>query len=564
LENYYGDKYNLDNYYTSENDFVTNQSDERENRRNNRRYDKKSNEVKSKTIFIVPAVVLLLVVVLTTVGIVLFDKNDTDFTFSKNVSVSGIDISGLDRKEAKAKIEQEALSAVNDFEINVSAKGVSHTFDKTSFTFDFDINASLDEAEIYSLKEQGKYEGTTDTEFVKLDEPDFPLAYTVNQESISSCVSFFAEKVNTDFTNARVKTFKPFEEERFIYQEEKDGYELIQSELTDRINQFFESKENEVDIEATVKAVKPEVTVEDLKRDIVGLSTAKSISYNTANGNTNMKVALEACNGSVIEPGELWSFNECTGDSNLESNGYKSATVIINKKLTEGIGGGLCQASSTIFKAAIFANMGIYERHNHYWASSYAYPGEDATIDYPNLDLKLRNTTEYQMFIECKMEGTTLLVNIYGYQEPSYDNVKIHSQNYDIKRGDSYKTITYRTLYLNGEVVKEEVLCRSTYSLKDNAAVRGADTGTYRTMVDGTVQVETQPTVAPTERPTQAPTEKPTQKPTEEATEETEKPTKPAKPTEKPTEAPTEETTEQVEETTEATEATSSETTIEV
>lgn len=580
LDNYYGDKYNLDNYYTSESNQGNQSSGKKDNKRkiyknqnkkvkptrmknskaSNIEDKKKNNARKSKAVFVIPAIAFLLVVIIATVGIVVWTQEDSGFVFSKNVSISGIDISGLSRKEAKAKVEENAVNTVEDFRINVSAKGNEQTFTKSDFSYDFDINSALDEAEVYSLKEQGKYEETSYTEFIKLKKPDFKLTYTVNQESISDNVADFAEKVNTDYTNARVKKFNPFEEERFIYEEAKDGYELIQSELIERINQFFTSDETETDIEATVKVVEPEVTVDDLKKDIVGLSSATSVSYNTANGNTNMKVALESCNGSVIEPGELWSFNECTGDSNLESNGYKSATVIVNKKLTEGVGGGLCQASSTIFKAAIFANMGIYERHNHYWASSYAYPGEDATIDYPNLDLKLRNTTEYQMFIECKMEGTTLLVNIYGYQEPSYDNVKIHSENYDVKTGDSYKTITYRTLYLNGEVVKEEVLCKSTYSLTDNASVRASDTGTFRTMVDGTVQVETEPTTA-TEKPTEKATEKATEKPTQKATETTEKPTKATeKATEKVTEKPTEETAETTEKPTEATETSEIET----
>lgn len=549
MDNYYGDKYNLDNYYSS-------QKPERRNNQNNKKTQRKparvkpkrasggtigkknDNSKKSKKIYAL-SVSALLVIIVATVGITVWSNRDTTFTFSKNVSVSGIDISGLTQKEARKKVNKNAINTVAKFQINLSAKGKSETLTQEDFEYSFDVKSALKEAKIYSLKEQGKYESTSDTEFTELENPDFHLDYTVKNESVTKNVSAFAEKVNRNYKNARVKTFKPFETERFVYQAAQVGYELVQSDLTARINEFLLSGESEKDIEAKVDILKPKITVDDLKKNIVGISRATSISYNTENGNTNMRVALEACNGSVIEPGELWSFNECTGDSNLEENGYKSATVIFNKELTEGIGGGLCQASTTIFRAAIFANMGIYERHNHYWASSYAYPGEDATIDYPNLDLKLRNTTEYQMFIECKMEGTTLIVNIYGYQEPSYDNVKIYSKNYDIQKGESYKTVTYRVLYLDGEIVKEEVLCYSTYSLKDNASVKTADSGTFRTMVDGTVQYETEP-VTETEETTVA-TEKETKpKATQKATEKTTKPTK-------ATEAPTEKATEEIE-----------------
>ena len=200
-----------------------------------------------------------------------------------------------------------------------------------------------------------------------------------------------------------------------------------------------------------------------------------------------MRVAFKACNGSIIEPGGIWSFNDCTGDSNLESNGYKKATVISEKKLEQGVGGGICQASTLIFEAGLFANMDIIERHNHYWASAYAYAGEDATIDYPNLDLRMQNTTDYQMFIECRVVDRTLRVNIWGYQDPSYDNIRLHSENYNVSEKD-FHTRTFRELFKDGEIIKTETICDSYYSIKN--AVKTPDAETFRTSVDGTVKYE--------------------------------------------------------------------------
>jgi hypothetical protein len=141
--------------------------------------------------------------------------------------------------------------------------------------------------------------------------------------------------------------------------------------------------------------------------------------------------------------------------------------------------------------------MAIVERHNHFWASSYAAPGEDATIDYPNLDLRLRNITDYQMFMECAMEGQTLTVNIYGYQDPSYDNIKVYTENYDVVKGENYKTTTYRVLYLNHEIVNEETICHSTYSLTDGYSVKDPDSGSYRVTVYGETFSEAEPETEP-------------------------------------------------------------------
>ena len=135
------------------------------------------------------------------------------------------------------------------------------------------------------------------------------------------------------------------------------------------------------------------------------------------------------------------------------------------------------------------------------------------------------------MFMECKVEGSTLIVNIYGYQDPSYDNVMLKSENYDIRKGESYRTVTKRYLYLDGEIVKEETVCNSTYSLKDNHIVRIDDEGSFRTTATGQIKYETKPTEptvattlpetteAETEQPTTA---KPTEAPTEPEPSETE------------------------------------------
>ena len=190
-----------------------------------------------------------------------------------------------------------------------------------------------------------------------------------------------------------------------------------------------------------------------------------------------MKVALAACNGSVIESGDEWSFNNCTGDSNLESNGYKSAHVISEGKIIDGIGGGICQASSTIYNAAIRANMEVEERHNHQWASSYVPTGLDATIDYPNLDLVLSNPTDFQMFLECRVEGNTLYASVWGVKSDSWD--EIHTRNEVSDKGSKTYTVRAWRIYLkDGKEVDSEELFKSTYDLDYGVVFIEADNDT--------------------------------------------------------------------------------------
>ena len=490
-----------------------------------RRTGKKKNRKRS-LVFVL--IVILVLAIAVTVGIVKFniDNSNRPFTFSREVTVSGIDISGLTYEQALDKLKENSASLIKEYDIVVKSNGRLFNFDKEDFEYSFEYKKALKQAKLYSLKEQGKIKKTKYADMADeiSDDSAFTLNYQVNNQSIEKVVKEVAKGTDKEPKNAKVAKFTPFADNRFEYKNGKDGYKLDRSDLQYELVEFFDKGAVRKTIDARVENVPPEITLEDVKKNIVGLSTATSISSNTADGTHNMKVALEACNGSVINPGEVWSFNDCTGDSNLESNGYRNAAVINNKKIEQGVGGGICQASTTIFKCALFANMAVVERHNHYWASTYAYAGEDATIDYPNLDLRLKNTTDYQMFMECKVEGSTLIVNIYGYQDPSYDNVMLKSENYDIRKGESYRTVTKRYLYLDGEIVKEETVCNSTYSLKDNHIVRIDDEGSFRTTATGQIKYETKPTepTVATTRPetTEAETEQPTTaKPTEAPTE---------------------------------------------
>ncbi len=510
MQNVYASRYNLDDYSSRGNRGGSRRT--APNRAYNRRTqpqrarkappkrqgppDRRPPVRKKRSPMFTVLVTLAVLALVVLIGFVSFNmyreyRKSLPFTYSEGVKVAGIDIGQLSVKEAEAKLKANAINTVKDISIKVIARDKYKLYNKKDFKYDFDFKTPLKQAKVYSLKEQGIYEtkknkSEPETE-ASTDKPEFELKYKVNQASVKKQVKTLAGKIDLEPVNAKVKKFNPFSDNRFEYKRGSYGYKLNQKKLYKTLKNFFKKNKTVLETKAKVDELAPAITVQKLRDNIVGLSTASSVSTNTANGTHNMKVALAACNGSVIEPGDTWSFNSCTGDSNLESNGYKKAAVISEKKLEQGVGGGICQASTIIFEAGLFANMEIIERHNHYWASAYAYAGEDATIDYPDLDLRMRNKTEYQMFMECRIEGTRLRVNIWGYQDPDYDNIRIHSENYDITK-TYFRTRTFRELFKDGEIIKTETICDSYYTIKNS--VKTPDAETYRTTVDGVVKYE--------------------------------------------------------------------------
>lgn len=422
---------------------------------------------KKKKVIIISSVAAAVVVALGVTGFCLFQsgilslKNaNSEFVFDENTVVSGISLSGKTMEQAKALLESSKDRFIKPVSISVDTNGEITNLTESDFEYTFNIDEVLNTVKT----------DLTDPEAKKLAKgKTYEITATVTDDSVQQNAKNIEEKSNKEAKNAFVSKFHPYAETRFEYTEAEQGCKVNTDDLNNQLKAVFASGTSEQRIIADVETVDAKITVDDIKKNVVKLASYETVSTNTANGTSNMKVSLEACNGSVIEPGATWSFNECTGDSNLESNGYKSAHVISDGKIVDGIGGGICQSSSTIYNAAIRANMDVEERYCHKWASVYVPAGLDATIDYPRLDLKLSNPTEYQMFMECKLEDSTLYVSIWGYKSDSYDEIQTHNELTSTS-GSSYTVKAWRIYLKDGKEVDRESLGSSTYD-SDNGVV---------------------------------------------------------------------------------------------
>ncbi|HCW04826.1 MAG TPA: hypothetical protein DGK91_10080 [Clostridium sp.] len=130
-------------------------------------------------------------------------------------------------------------------------------------------------------------------------------------------------------------------------------------------------------------------------------------------------------------PGDTFSFNEVVGER-TKARGYQEAGVIINNKIESGIGGGICQVSSTLYNAIIKSNINSTERFPHTLPSAYVDLGRDATVDWGNIDYKFTNTLDYPIYIEGYTKNKVLYFNVYS-------NKSLTNRRYDIVN-DVYKT----------------------------------------------------------------------------------------------------------------------------
>ena len=423
---------------------------------------------KGKKALLISLVALIVVAAVGAVGFVMFNgiKTEppeptakitepvpTDFTFAPNSVIDGLDISGKTMEQAKKLLEQNADRFITPVSFEIDVNGKTTSLDQSDFSYNYNIDEVLQKMRSGITKTTDPTNGT---------ETPLTVTATVTEESIKSNVDKICEERNSEPQNAKVSVFHPYAKKRFEFAEAEDGVTVNAEDLVEQITDSFAKGNAMSKITAEVEKKKADMSASQLEDRLVKLASYETYSYNTEDGTTNMRVSLEACNGSIIEPGGTWSFNACTGDSNLESNGYRPASVISEGQLVEGIGGGICQSSSTIYNAALRANMKVVERYNHKWASSYVPTGLDATIDYPNLDLKLGNPTDCQMFIECKEVGYTLYCSIWGAKPEGYDEIRTHNELGDTGE-KSYSVRTWRIYYKDGKEIDREELPKSSY-----------------------------------------------------------------------------------------------------
>ncbi len=381
----------------------------------------------------------------------LYEATGSDTIVAEGVSVNGSDLGGMTIEQAQTELENIERSMLSQVSVDIVTGDTVRHLTAEDFPCTFNSGEVMEQIKEFSA-EKG------------FDKPS--KQYEITMQTDTSNIGKIADKLEEELyvapKNADVRSYRPFADEVFTYHEEQTGQQLDKEDLIEQLNTVFANGGLSGTVEAKIDAIEPDMTVDYLSANIVKLSSFSTESTNNDNGNENMRISLKACNGSIIDPGATWSFNDRTGDSNLESNGYKPAGVIVDGRTETGIGGGICQSSTTIYNAGLLCGMEVAERYCHYYKSAYVDAGRDATIDYGNLDLKLVNPFDYQLFMKCWMDGTKLTCEIYGLPNPEFDQIKISTSKPSYS-GNSYTVDAWRTYYNGGEKLWTEDLPESTY-----------------------------------------------------------------------------------------------------
>ena len=263
-------------------------------------------------------------------------------------------------------------------------------------------------------------------------------------------------------------------------------------------------KNNDViNLEIPVIKSEPNVTSKMLKKYTHKRSEfSTSIASSSAGRKYNIRKALNIINGTKLSKNEKFSFNKCVGKRTV-NEGYKQAKVILNGEFVEGVGGGVCQVSSTLYNAVLMSGLNVISSQKHSQRVGYVKAGFDAMVNYGTSDLVFENNTEGDIYILCKYTDTKITISIYGANlnnrtfklcneivdmvsagQPEIiydangeyvDKVMYNDESFELKKArDGYTVKSYVVEIIDGMEVSKKLLRTDKYLPQHSVIVYGA------------------------------------------------------------------------------------------
>lgn len=432
------------------------------------------------------------------------------------VSVQDVDLGGMTKEEAKDKLDKTFQETIGEKKLPITIEDKQFELIYSDIIPTYDIDTAVEKA--YNVgREHGNFIKYKIIKSIIGDKNDIQLDFSYDEEKLKE----YEKNIESDILQSPKNATININGSDISIIEEADGkainLETLDQKLKEAINGDINS-ENSVTLE--LEKTKAKVTKEYLSK-IKGVIGSFSSSYATsAHGrSTNIEIATKAIDGTIIMPGEIFSFNEVVGDRSA-ARGYQEAGTYVGNKVEPGIGGGICQVSTAIYRAAMRANLRSVERTNHSMAVGYAKPGLDATVAYGYLDYKFKNNYDFPIYIQGSTAGKVITYNIYG--DPSklagktYDmaneiietippEVKIVPdgtlpEGQEVNEGGGmtgYKAKSYQITYENGVEVNRELIGTDTYAKVDVVIKKG------------TKPVAKEPSTEPSKEPSTEPSKEP-------------------------------------------------------
>ncbi|MGE5605931.1 MAG: VanW family protein [Bacteroidota bacterium] len=326
------------------------------------------------------------------------------------VRVGGIRLGGMNVSEATNLLVEE-MEAFGEKKVVLLFKKRPLNIVLNSIGIKLDIAESIEKA--YQIGRTGSFWAQMAARWrIYRHGYDVRPVFNNNRVSLNSFFHLLEASIGVEPVRSVVKVNK---EGEIAYSPSRTGLAIDQTALAQKLeNAMFQRDDSTIEI--PIKKVIPPLTEDDIKRwgldQVLGIFTTK-YEVNHKDRVNNLLIASSAINNVIVYPGQIFSFNTWVGPRATEA-GYKEAPVVYLGKLIPGVGGGVCQVSSTLYNAVLLSNLTIIQRLNHSLPISYVPLARDATVVYDGVDLIIENTSQFPILIVSNVTPPYLTVAILG------------------------------------------------------------------------------------------------------------------------------------------------------
>lgn len=479
---------------------------------------------RNNIILIYTILVAITIAIIIAAIIAFYFNNKNKETIQNGIYIKGIDVSLLTKQEAISKVESKIKEQMGEHVI-FKYKNCEYYVEPEQFNANFDINSAVEYA--YNLGKSGNIiQDIKDYSSILFNNINIEPTFNYDKEALEYYLQGIQEQLpdqleqssyyldgndliitsgkngaviyNEKIENLIIEDIKNLNYSNSIYElptetvyPEKVDVQAIHEDIyqkmenayyttnpymiyadrqgvdfnIEEVENYIEENPAEYEYKIGLTITKPEVTIKDIGieafPDILGTFSTKYV--NNANRTTNLRLAASKINSKVIMPGEEFSFNKTVGQR-TRAAGYRDAAIFVNGKTEDGLAGGICQISTTLYNAVTLANLDVIERRNHSLLTSYSQPGRDATVVWGSSDLKFKNTRNYPVKLYFSVSNGLATCSVYGLKTD--DEYDISFETKTIKKTSKTMVVdTYLIYKQNGTIVKKSKLHRDTYKL---------------------------------------------------------------------------------------------------
>ena len=518
--------------------------------------EEKENVIKNDRKLILPIAIISILILVLIFSVIFALININNEKIFDNISIMGIDVSNMTREEANkavkdvinAKISEELFLKKDDYETSLNANQINAVFDVenavnqaynigrdgnivtnnygivwvTVFGKDIDCSLNYDEetliekiADISSKLPGAVVQSSYYIEDEELIIVKGKAGLTIKTDELKEQILNELKQINKIYDIITIPTEQVQPEAIDVEKIRNEIYKEPQDAYVSKNPTTVHTHVNGVDFAVSIEAAKEiisedkdeyviplkitlaEKTLDDLGEEAFpDLLSEYTTIYDPSNKNrsNNLSISAEKIDGTIVMPGEIFSYNQTVGERTIAA-GYKEAGAYAGGRVVQDVGGGICQTSSTLYNAALLANLEIVDRSNHQFLTSYVSASRDATVAWGSIDFQFKNTRTYPIRIEAEAKNGVCKMAIYGIKEETEYEVLIQSvvnsylpyttvyeddptlaEGKEVVEQSGYTGCTseaYRILKLNGEVVSKTSLSKDTYDPMTRIIRRG-------------------------------------------------------------------------------------------